>query len=128
MIWLTWRQFRAQAWVALAALAVLAIFSIMWRWNEFLWPLVVLSRSENFTLQLALNSFQGELTTSWNLLLAMTVLFLVGNWYRRERALPRRVRLTAERPDLSRRRVFWALAILLSLVFSKAFYQASLGT
>jgi alpha-1,4-digalacturonate transport system permease protein len=25
------------------ALAVLAIFSVMWRWNDFLWPLVVLS-------------------------------------------------------------------------------------
>ena len=44
------------------ALAVLAIFSIMWRWNEFLWPLIVLTRSEQFTLQLALNSFQGELS------------------------------------------------------------------
>ncbi|HYM74208.1 MAG TPA: MFS transporter [Stellaceae bacterium] len=62
-------------------------------------------------------------------LLAMTVLFAVGNWYRRERALPRRTRHSAvARPDLSRRRVCWALVILLSLVFSKAFYQASLGT
>ena len=59
------------------ALAVLAIFSVMWRWNEFLWPMVVLSRSESFTLQLALNSFQGELTTAWNYLLAMTVLTLL---------------------------------------------------
>jgi alpha-1,4-digalacturonate transport system permease protein len=59
------------------ALAVLAIFSVMWRWNEFLWPMVVLSRSESFTLQLALNSFQGELTTQWNYLLAMTVVTLV---------------------------------------------------
>ncbi len=55
------------------ALAVLAIFSIMWRWNEFLWPMVVLGRNETFTLPLALNSFQGELTTQWNYLLAMTV-------------------------------------------------------
>jgi alpha-1,4-digalacturonate transport system permease protein len=59
------------------ALAVLAIFSIMWRWNEFLWPMVVLNRSESFTLQLALNSFQGDLTTQWNYLLAMTVLTLL---------------------------------------------------
>jgi len=59
------------------ALAVLAIFSVMWRWNEFLWPMVVLNRSESFTLQLALNSFQGELTTQWNYLLAMTVLTLL---------------------------------------------------
>jgi alpha-1,4-digalacturonate transport system permease protein len=59
------------------ALAVLAIFSVMWRWNEFLWPMIVLNRTETFTLQLALNSFQGELTTSWNYLLAMTVVTLV---------------------------------------------------
>ena len=59
------------------ALAVLAIFSVMWRWNDFLWPLVVLTRSEEFTLQLALNSFQGEMNTAWNNLLAMTVLTLL---------------------------------------------------
>jgi alpha-1,4-digalacturonate transport system permease protein len=59
------------------ALAVLVIFSVMWRWNEFLWPLIVLNRSEEFTLQLALNSFQGELQTSWSSILAMTVLTLL---------------------------------------------------
>ena len=36
------------------ALAGLTIFSVMWRWNDFLWPLVVLSRSEVFTLQVGL--------------------------------------------------------------------------
>jgi alpha-1,4-digalacturonate transport system permease protein len=59
------------------ALAVLVIFSVMWRWNDFLWPLIVLNRSETFTLQLALNSFQGELQTSWSSLLAMTMLTLL---------------------------------------------------
>ncbi len=59
------------------ALAVLAIFSFMWRWNDFLWPLIVLSKSEKFTLQLALNSFQGDLQTSWAPLLAMTMLTLL---------------------------------------------------
>jgi alpha-1,4-digalacturonate transport system permease protein len=59
------------------ALAVLAIFSVMWRWNDFLWPLIVLSRTEKFTLQLALNAFQGELTTQWHYLLAMTVITLL---------------------------------------------------
>jgi alpha-1,4-digalacturonate transport system permease protein len=59
------------------ALAVLAIFSVMWRWNDFLWPLVVLSRSEFFTLQVGLASFQGELNVQWNLILAMTVLTLL---------------------------------------------------
>ena len=59
------------------ALAVLAIFSVMWRWNDFLLPLIVLSKSEFFTLQLALNSFQGELNTQWHYLLAMTVITLL---------------------------------------------------
>jgi alpha-1,4-digalacturonate transport system permease protein len=63
--------------LAAPALAVLAIFSVMWRWNEFLWPLIVLGRTEEFTLQLALNSFQGELQTMWSNLLAMTVLTLL---------------------------------------------------
>lgn len=59
------------------ALAVLAIFSVMWRWNDFLLPLIVLSQSQHFTLQLALNSFQGELNTQWHYLLAMTVITLL---------------------------------------------------
>ncbi len=59
------------------ALAVLAIFSVMWRWNDFLWPLIVLSRKELFTLQIGLNSFQGEFNTQWDLVLAMTVLTLL---------------------------------------------------
>jgi alpha-1,4-digalacturonate transport system permease protein len=62
--------------LAAPALAVLAIFSVMWRWNDFLLPLIVLSKSEFFTLQLALNSFQGELNTQWHYLLAMTVITL----------------------------------------------------
>jgi len=59
------------------ALAVLAIFSVMWRWNDFLWPLIVLNRSELFTLQVGLNAFQGELNVQWHYVLAMTVLTLL---------------------------------------------------
>jgi alpha-1,4-digalacturonate transport system permease protein len=59
------------------ALAVLAIFSVMWRWNDFLWPLIVLTRSEFFTLQVGLNAFQGELNVQWHYVLAMTVLTLL---------------------------------------------------
>jgi len=62
--------------LTLPALAVLAIFSIMWRWNEFLWPLAVLTKTEVYTLQIGLNAFQGELQTQWHYLLAMTVVTL----------------------------------------------------
>lgn len=73
-----WRIY-AQVIMPLAkpALAVLTIFSVMWRWNDFLWPLIVLSRNELFTLQVGLNSFQGELNVQWHLILAMTVLTLL---------------------------------------------------
>lgn len=63
--------------LARPALAVLTIFSVMWRWNDFLWPLIVLTRSEVFTLQVGLNSFQGELNVQWHYVLAMTVLTLL---------------------------------------------------
>ena len=60
----------------------------------------------------------------------MTVLFGVGNWYRRERTVPARARRppTVERSHLSRRKVAWSVAILLALVFSKSFYTASLNS
>ena len=63
--------------LAAPAMAVLAIFSVMWRWNDFLWPLIVLTRSELFTLQVGLNAFQGELNVQWHYVLAMTVLTLL---------------------------------------------------
>ena len=59
------------------ALAVLAIFSVMWRWNDFLWPLVVLSRKEMYTLQVGLNAFSGELNVQWHYVLAMTVVSIL---------------------------------------------------
>lgn len=59
------------------ALAVLAIFSVIWRWNDFLWPLIVLSSPENYTLQLGLNAFQGQFTVQWHYILAMTVVALL---------------------------------------------------
>lgn len=63
--------------LARPALAVLTIFSVMWRWNDFLWPFIVLSESENFTLQVGLQTFQSDLTVQWHLILAMTVLTLL---------------------------------------------------
>ena len=60
--------------LAAPALAVLAIFSTIWRWNDFLWPKIVMTSNEMFTLQVGLETFQGDLTTQWELILAMTVL------------------------------------------------------
>ena len=59
------------------ALAVLAIFSVVWRWNDFLWPLVVLSRKELYTLQVGLNTYAGQLNVQWHFILAMTVVTMI---------------------------------------------------
>ena len=76
---------------------------------------------------------RGQSSIAWfssAALLAMTVLFGVGNWYRREHTGPARsgTRQSVERSHLSRRKVAWSVAILLVLVFSKSFYTASLNS
>ncbi len=56
------------------ALAVLAIFSVVWRWNDFLWPLIVLApRALHPEVGLtSINVYAGELNVQWHYILAMT--------------------------------------------------------
>jgi FSR family fosmidomycin resistance protein-like MFS transporter len=66
-------------------------------------------------------------------LVAMLVLFQVGGWYGRRQAerkpAARKAASTASAaPPLSRRRVAFAVAILVALLFSKNVYSASLGS
>ena len=64
--------------LSLPALSVLAILSIIWRWNDFLWPLIVLiSDPQQHTLQIGLTTFAGEFDTDYNYILAMTVTTLI---------------------------------------------------
>ena len=52
-------------------IAIVAIFTFMTTWNDFLAPLIYLNSAENRTLALALNSFNGQYgVTSANLLMA----------------------------------------------------------
>ncbi|GMQ78556.1 MAG: carbohydrate ABC transporter permease [Anaerolineae bacterium] len=55
------------------ALATLAIFSFLFAWNDFLWPLVVTNNPDMRTVQLGLAMFQGKYGTQWTLLMAGTV-------------------------------------------------------
>lgn len=73
-----WRVFwRVVLPLSMPAVAVLGILSVVWRWNDFLWPLIALQNGDNYTLQLGLNSFRGENEIQWRYLLAMTVLSLL---------------------------------------------------
>lgn len=55
------------------AAAILAMFTFMKSWNEFLWPLVVLN-AQNPTLQLVLEQLQSGFYTDYSLVLAGTTL------------------------------------------------------
>lgn len=59
------------------ALAVVAILSIMWRWNDFLWPLVVAQSEKVYTLPVALARFTAEETVPFNLIIAMSVVSIL---------------------------------------------------
>lgn len=58
------------------ALAVLAIFSVLWRWNDFLWPLVV-TNERTRTLPVALQRFASQEVVPFNLVLAISVVSMV---------------------------------------------------
>ncbi|THF85548.1 carbohydrate ABC transporter permease [Deinococcus sp. KSM4-11] len=57
------------------ALATLTVFSFMASWNNFLWPLLIVSTRDLMTLPLALATLQGVYPgqTQWNLIMAGTV-------------------------------------------------------
>jgi multiple sugar transport system permease protein len=71
------------------ALGALAIFSFVRYWNDFLWPLIVLQKSPQFTLPVGVASLQGEFRTDYGLIFAgaglaalpMIVFFLIFQRY-----------------------------------------------
>lgn len=74
-----WRIFwRIVLPLSLPALSVLAILSVIWRWNDFLWPLIVLiSDPSKHTIQLGLTQYAGEFDSDFHYILAMTVVSLI---------------------------------------------------
>lgn len=58
-------------------IATIAIFSFMWRWNDYLWPLIVISNNRLQTIQQALANFVGQLQINWSQLLAMTTISII---------------------------------------------------
>ncbi|MCQ4041620.1 carbohydrate ABC transporter permease [Streptantibioticus rubrisoli] len=55
-------------------LAVVAVFSFMGSWDDFLWPLIVLSDSSKFTLTVGLNYLHGTFSSNQRLVAAGTVI------------------------------------------------------
>lgn len=59
------------------ALSALAIFTFLFNWNSFLYPLVVTNSTRMSTLTVGLNTLQGQYNTAWTLLMAGSVIALI---------------------------------------------------
>ena len=64
--------------LALPAIAVLGILSVIWRWNDLILPMIAVSTTKTaYTIQLCLLDFQGEYVAQEHYRLAMTVVSLI---------------------------------------------------
>ena len=63
--------------LSLPALATLAALTFLDSWNNFLWPLIAVTSTNQMTLPLGLATFQGAHATEWTLLMAGNVMSLV---------------------------------------------------
>ena len=57
--------------------AVLTIFTFMWRWNDFAWPLVVLQERSSYTVPLGLSLMKGQYYTDWTGMMGMSLLSII---------------------------------------------------
>ncbi|MDM5340574.1 carbohydrate ABC transporter permease [Fictibacillus enclensis] len=58
-------------------IAVLVIFTFMWRWNELAWPLIAVSEQSMYTVQLGLAMLKGEHFINWTQLMSLTLLSVI---------------------------------------------------
>ncbi len=60
------------------ALSVVALFTFLGAWNEFLAPLIFLTEPETFTMALGLQQYQSQFGGSeWHLLMAASALLVM---------------------------------------------------
>ncbi|GAA3871748.1 carbohydrate ABC transporter permease [Streptomyces sp. NPDC003328] len=70
-----WQRFARIALPSVkGTLAVVAIFAFMFSWDDFLWPLIVLSDPSKFTLTIGLNYLHGTFANDERLVAAGTVI------------------------------------------------------
>ncbi len=64
--------------LARPALTVIAVFTFMWAWNDFLGPLIYLTDQKTYTLSMGLQFLQNQHTgTPWNLLMAASLIVII---------------------------------------------------
>jgi multiple sugar transport system permease protein len=63
--------------LAKSALAAVAIFVFLQHWNDFMAPLIYLSKPSNLTLSLGLAAFRDVYSTQWHYLMAASVVVVI---------------------------------------------------
>jgi len=58
-------------------LAVIAVLSFLSSWNEFLMPLIYISKYDDYTIQLGLSFLRGRFNVEWNLIMAGSILGVI---------------------------------------------------
>lgn len=59
------------------SLAVLAIFTFIGSWGEFLWPSIVLTKESLYTLPVGVNNLQGMFSSNWRFIAAGSIISIV---------------------------------------------------
>jgi hypothetical protein len=52
-------------WISVDGKQCCRILSFTWRWNDYLWPLIVINNQQAYTLQLLLANLIGTNTVEW---------------------------------------------------------------
>lgn len=55
-------------------LAVLAVFTFIGSWGEFLWPSIMLTRDSMYTLPVGINNLQGMFSANWRFIAAGSII------------------------------------------------------
>lgn len=56
------------------SLFAVAITTVLWSWNDLLWPLIVTTREDNMPLSVGIATLAGQYTADWNLMMAASVM------------------------------------------------------
>ncbi|WP_224702026.1 carbohydrate ABC transporter permease [Devosia aquimaris] len=60
--------------LALPAIGTLLAFNLVYRWNDYLWPFLIITEQEKWTVQLALANSVGRFGIDWPRLLSISVM------------------------------------------------------
>lgn len=74
-IWRIWRQIMLP--LCAPSLATLAVTNFMDSWNDYLWPLLMLTDKAKMTLPIALSTLNGQYETEYNVMMAGSLISMI---------------------------------------------------